>query len=386
MSRFLDKWNTFFAKATDASTEYGEAAGLSVLSTLTLGRRVLAGGPSGIPPNLFLMLVGESSVARKSTTVTFARKMIEEVDPKRVGPRDYTPEALLKWITTPDPGTKKGRSKLCLFAEEFGSDLARSVTYAKTMKADFCSLYDGESFEKVRMTGTITVSKPRVNMFAAAAYQMLASNLKSEDWASGYMMRFIYVQPTKLRPKFLLQPAWPKQEWDCASVAATTLREDLAKGYGALGFESAAEAYFTHWLGQIDQFVSGLTADAEIKGVYLGRFRVNVQKIALLYQLDIDPMSPDIGMAATDKAIKFAVRALWPSFEEVYARTTRDDVKALTAAIQERVRALGEVSRRDLTKEFGVTQLTRRVLETCVWSGSIVEVSIAGMPVLRWRS
>jgi hypothetical protein len=220
MSRFLKPWRDFFLAATDAPHEFCEAAGLMCLANVSIGRRELDVG-RGTRPNLFMMLVGDSSVARKSTSVSFAKLMTEAVECDRVGPRDYTVEALLKWMSVKDPATNKGRNKVALFAEEFGSDLARMEAYASTMPTDFCALYDGDSFEKIRVGSAqpLVIDRPRVNLFAAAAYQMLSTYLKPKDWLNGYLMRFVYVAPGSARPKNYVTPPWPKAEFENERIA-----------------------------------------------------------------------------------------------------------------------------------------------------------------------
>lgn len=368
MSRFLQPWRDFFLAATDASHEFCEAAGLMCLSGIALGRRELDVG-RGVRPNLFAMLVGDSSVARKSTSVSYAKLMLEAVECERVGPRDYTIEALLKWMGQKDPATQKGRNKVCLFAEEFGSDLARMEAYAKTMATDFCALYDGDSFEKIRATApTIVIDRPRVNLFAAAAYQMLGTYLHTSDWLNGYLMRFIYVAPTSTRQKNYLSPPWPKQEFDDARISLAVLRDDIVRAkFMRLPFEKAAENDFVNWVKSVDSYASKFSDASGAMHTYVSRFNVNVQKLALLYQLDEDPCAP-VSRNAVAQAVVFASTVLWPSFVHVYRTTTRDDYMGALTAILTVLNEEGPQLKRAIETRFR-SPIIRKVMEHVIWSG-----------------
>lgn len=366
MSRFFDPWRRFFLKATDASFEYCEAAGLMALSSVALGRRSLALG-RGLQPNLFMMLAGESSVARKSTSVSFARMLLDEVDPNRVGPRDYTVEGLLKWMMEKDPATGKSKNKVALFAEEFGSDLARANAYGPTMTADFCALYDGATFEKARAkAGTFRIDKPRVNLFAASAFHMLSNYLQTKDWLSGYMMRFLYVVPTSTRPAFTLAPSWPKVEFDAAVVAMKVLRDDLKRSYLTMGLDPQARQVFSAWAASVTQYAQAVQNEAFF--IYCSRFIVNVQKLALLYQLDIDP-TVDISLPAAQQAISFAANVCWPSFVTTFQKTTKDDFDFILLSVLTALKA-GPMSVRQLEDtRRGFT--FKKAIDYATWAGLI---------------
>jgi len=353
----------FFAKAVDAPFEYGEAAALMTLSTVALGRRALDYGQNGVRPNLFMMLAGDSSVARKSTCVGFAQSLIAEVDDQRIGPRDYTVEGLLRWMQEKDPVTKKGRNKVTLFAEEFGGDLARMEAYAGTMATDFCALYDGQSFTKVRAkSGSISIQDPRVSLFAACAYPMMQKHLKPRDWFTGYLMRFVFVTPNPytMRPSTPHAPPFPHPEFRACVSALKILRDDLYQSrstHAKLQLDSQASSFFT-------QVVSALRPTqgmSHITQTYLARFSVNLLKLSLLYQLDLDPYS-NVSTLAVQQATNFALQVCWPSFETAYAKTAMGDFEGLFAAVFSRLLTNGPTSRLDLAREFFANEGLERVV------------------------
>lgn len=362
MSRFIAPFRQFFLKATDAPLEYGEAVALMTLASIAVGRRELDYG-SGIRPNLFLMLAGPSSAPRKSTSVAFSKKFLKDVDEERVGPRDYTVEGLLKWMQEKDPQTKKTRNKVSLFAEEFGSDLARMEQYAGTMATDFCALYDGESFEKVRAkSGFFRVEKPRVNLFAACAYPMLKRYVKPRDWMNGFLMRFLFVVPAQYRNQYPIAPPFPAPDYSNASTALKTLRDDLkssASSYAKLRLDQNAEAYYASVMAQLNAVAQQLGPTPQ---TYLARFGPNILKLSLLYQLDIDPYSW-VTAQAVHLAATFALGTCWPSFMETYKQTAMGDFETLFYSVYDTLREAGvPISRADLARKYWGNELLDRVI------------------------
>lgn len=362
MSRFIAPFRQFFLKATDAPFEYGEGAALMTLASIAVGRRELDYG-SGIRPNLFMMLAGPSSAPRKSTSVGYTKRFLKDVDEQRVGPRDYTVEGLLKWMQEKDPNTKKTRNKVTLIAEEFGSDLARMEAYAGTMATDFCALYDGESFEKVRAkSGFFRVERPRVNLFAACAYPMLKRYVKPRDWMNGFLMRFIFVVPTQYRNQYPIAPPFPHPDYSIAATALKTLRDDLKSSvtsHAQLRLDQQAENYYAHVMAQLQHAAALL---GPVPQTYLARFGVNILKLALLYQIDIDPFSW-VTAQAVHLAAHFALTVCWPSFTETYKQTAMGDFEALFYAVYDTLRETNTpILRKDLAAKYWGNELLDRVI------------------------
>lgn len=370
----MHAFKNYFLNATDASPEYAEAAGLMTLCSVALGRRWLEYG-RGIRPNLFMMLCGPSTIGRKSTSVSYSKMFTQEVDQDRVGPRDYTIEGLLRWMAEKDPVTQKTRNTVGIFAEEFGADLARAEAYASTMATDMCALYDGEDFTKVRAkSATIHVNKPRVMLFAACAYSMLQKYMKPRDWTNGFLMRFMFVAPQTVRQKWVLQPQDPKPLWLTALTHLQILQRDLQQQHLGIRLDPAAEQIFAQAMGQLDMARLGPVAQT-----YRGRFGINVMKLGLLYQLDIDPMMP-VSTLAMAQAIDFAYRVCWPSFVTAYTKTAMNDFEGLFFSVIEYLaQRHGQMtSRADLAQEFLANQLLDPVIEYLKKQGLVLFQKIQG--------
>lgn len=342
-------WRTFFLQAVDAPAVYGEAAGLMALSTLALGHRWVETG-QGIAPNLYMLLTGDSSVARKSTSVRFARQAVEEIEAGLVGPKDYTMEGLYKWMQVKDEKTGKGRTKFGLFAEEYGSDLARAEAYGGTMREDFCGLYDGDDFSKVRAkSDSITILRPRINLFGGVAYRLLSQYCSRRDWDTGFFMRFLFIAPTpeQMREKTVLPPKFPRQHWQYAMQQLGALYDSWKGNPYGLAITPPAEAHY-------GQFISSLpmpVGDDGIAQIYIERLRSNILKLALLYQLDRDPHS-DISLDAMIDACNFVAYSLWPSSQHVYKVTTAREFSTALNTVVELARRPNGITREEMYRTF----------------------------------
>lgn len=338
---FMQAWSYFFERATDAPAAYGIGSGLMALSTISLGRLKLDNGQRGINSNLYMMLTGPSSIARKSTSVQFAQTAVETLEPSYVGPRDYTMEALASWMATSvAPGHHQAhstkRNRVCLFAEEFGADLAKRSQYNASFDTEFCHLYDGSSTEKIRADSrkSVRVDSPRVNIFAACAHTFLERYLSYDDWMSGFLLRFLYVEPTALRPRFASQPTFPHAEWGEAMRNLQWIKQalDYRSGLGLIpgsGLSPEARAVYESYT---DWLASQVKEDGPPKN-YLGRFFHSVLKCALLAQLNIEPQSLVVSYAAMMDAVKWSADIFWPSFLSVFKLTTQNDPKSLKSRL-----------------------------------------------------
>ena len=279
MSAFLAPWRAFFQHATDASHDYTEAAGLAALSTIALGKTVVNLG-SGVLPNLYLMLVGESSVARKSTSVRYAQRIVNEVLPGRVGPGSWTIAGLRQWMKSKDENTGRQKTKFTIFAGEFATALDAANQFDLQMPSTMCTLYDGDDWREARATGAFVIEKPQVGIFTAAAYAMLSKRVTTNDWESGFMLRFLFVEPKHPRPAFAKQPPHPASLWDAAVTGLRHVLFGLEQLQRPMVFEPAAEQAFEAIVQSYG--TAAAAADDSILPTYIGRFSVMVAKLAML--------------------------------------------------------------------------------------------------------
>lgn len=368
MSRFLSAYHAYVSKASDMPYEFAHAGALNCLSGIALGRRWIERG-SGIRPNLFQMLVAGSTKDRKSTGVRLSTELLEAVDPDRVGPADFTAEALISMMRA-RPGQKNDRNKLVLPIEEFGQYLAATSSYGATLNATLCALYDGSDFKKARSGKKLQIiRKPRLSIFAAVAWGMLEKYSDPTDWLTGFYARFVFVCPDPAVPRhrYATTPPTPKVELQAAQIALADLRNELKQSVGAMAVLPAAEAL-------LDQYAkSFIDVDDPVMAAQRERYLNAVWKYAILYQIDDNPAFP-IGPQAMQYAILYIQKA-WNAFLKVYMATAGSNFAKISNRILTLADAAGPegVTKREVYRRHHLDPgLLRPVLDSLVAMGMIV--------------
>jgi hypothetical protein len=342
-SIFIDTYLDWFLNSTDAPHIFGESSALMCLSTAALGKRWLRGADK-VNPNLYLALVGPSSRARKSTSIKRSREIVEAVIPNRIGPTDYTAEGLFKWMQEKDATTGKSRTRLTLFGSEFSADLARSKGYKNSFRDDITNLYDGFDIEKTRsgFGKNVTILAPRVSLFAAITYEGLKDNTTGTDWQTGFLMRFLYVTPDAWRELRVVPAPEDPLRKQAAIDAFGTLWDmlDCNNPMGLVLSPAATQMYATAYLAHMRQIEQSKTDDREQPHeIYMQRFWPNVRKLALLFQLDMDPFV-DVSDVAMDRALTFAANC-WEGYRRAHRETTNGDFGTLANIVIETITAAG---------------------------------------------
>jgi hypothetical protein len=172
------------ATCTDANTCYHIAGGLSILTqTAPMNLHVNFGTP--MYANLFSIVVGPSSVSRKSAAIGIARNLIDEALPGAVGEVPGSEEGLVEALR------EKPRQLICY--SEFGSFLAKTEEgYLLPLKTRLNEAWDcsplGRALAK-RRAGP--VNNPRLSILAGSTPGYLERHTEPTDWLDGFMARWL---------------------------------------------------------------------------------------------------------------------------------------------------------------------------------------------------
>lgn len=315
MSQFLAAYEKYAASVTDAPHDFLHAAGLSALSTISLSRRWIERGSSGIQASLFMMLLAGSSRDRKSTAVNQAIDLLREVEPARVGPEDFSGEGLI-WALCPQNGGI-AKTRMIIPAPEFGNYLATAAkNHGNNMSPTLCRLYDGDTFERARSgQKMLKVKKPRVSMLGGVAFGMLEKYGDPTDWVTGFFARVLWISPMKRRPRFSAPPEPNKHEYMVVRDKLRDLRTMLKVQKMPLAVSPGA-------LQVYEAFDNELPAELPdpAQAAQRERLMISTLKLSLLYQVDLDHNAA-ISTQAMDAAVQFSRRS-WESFQIAYADST----------------------------------------------------------------
>ena len=96
----IEKFVEYGNKATDADTIYHKANVFMVLSCLLSSKLKIEIDQSLITPNLWLIILGESTYTRKSTALNLAKQFVEDLDPDCLLATDASPQGILDGMST----------------------------------------------------------------------------------------------------------------------------------------------------------------------------------------------------------------------------------------------------------------------------------------------
>jgi hypothetical protein len=186
---FVERYIKWASKLGDAAPQYHQAGAFVALSSLLSGSVLLPTSYGVIVPNIWFMILADTTLTRKTTSMDIAIDLVMEVDDDVVMATDGSIEGLLASLAA-----RPNRPSVFL-RDEF-SGLLEQMTrkdYMAGMPELFTKLYDGKMMKRVLRKETVEVRDPRLVVFAGGIKQRVTSLLTFEMVGSGFMPRFIFV-------------------------------------------------------------------------------------------------------------------------------------------------------------------------------------------------
>jgi hypothetical protein len=208
-----------FEGKTEAPTEF-ILSSLLVSLSCALGNRVSipSGLASSIKPNLYMMLIGDSTFLKKTTSLNYGMATLRALSTEKkkhficekeryesalknketllqkpkdqsfLYPDDLTLEQLLVKMQDKPDGV--------FVLSELGAFLARMESgYGSGLKEMLTSLFDGKAphLRETKTSGSFLVENAAPSLVGASTFQWLQNHLKDGDLLSGFLGRFLYV-------------------------------------------------------------------------------------------------------------------------------------------------------------------------------------------------
>lgn len=184
----------------DAAWQYHQAGAFITLSTLLTGAVRLPTSFGVMLPNMWFMILADTTLTRKSTAMDIAMDLCLDIDPDCVLATDGSLEGLMTSLSL-----RPGRPSVFLRDEVTGlmESLTKKDYYAGMMET-LTKLYDGKYQKRVLRREVLEVKDPVLIFFAGGIKEKMLSLLNHEHVASGFLPRFIFVSAesdiTKLKP------------------------------------------------------------------------------------------------------------------------------------------------------------------------------------------
>ena len=186
---FIEEYVSWAKQLGDAAEQYHPAGAFIILSTLLSGNVKLPTSFGTVIPNMWFMILADTTLTRKSTAMDNATDLLMEVDDDSLLATDGSVEGLLTAL-----GTRPNRPSLFLRDEVTG--LIESMSkkeYMAGMMETLTKLYDGKHMKRILRKETIDVRDPILVIFAGGIRNKMTQILDNNHISSGFLPRFIFV-------------------------------------------------------------------------------------------------------------------------------------------------------------------------------------------------
>jgi len=197
---FVERYIEWASGLGDAATQYHQAGAFIILSALLSGKVALPTSFGTIVPNLWFMILADTTLTRKSTAMDIATDLLIEVDPDAVMATDGSVEGLMTGLSM-----RPGRPSIFLRDEFTG--LIEAMTkkdYMAGMPEMLTKLYDGKYSKRMLRKEPIEIKEPILILFAGGIKNRTQQLLTLDHISSGFMPRFLFLTAesdvTKVRP------------------------------------------------------------------------------------------------------------------------------------------------------------------------------------------
>lgn len=239
---FIDEITDLVISMTLAPAEFCRLVALVTLATAMLRNARLPLSFSPIYANLYAVIIAMSSFYNKSTAINMARVFLKRAQlPHLIFPSQMSPEGLVEHMSKQAHGL--------ILNDEIGRILgSHNVKYQSTLKSDLTDYYDCKDIDRVLRSGTISVKEPYLNILGATTPEDFYDNVTQKDWRSGFLARFLYVQPPAGKPNFSLSAGIYTDDYD-QQIGILARRLQVVATYSKTDFifQGGAFALWDEW-------------------------------------------------------------------------------------------------------------------------------------------
>jgi Protein of unknown function (DUF3987)/RepB DNA-primase from phage plasmid len=190
----IDDYRTWASESTDAVAEFHELCGTILLSALmSTTLRLHTQQHSAIVPNLWGLILGDSTLTRKTTAMNMAMDFLMEIDRDLILASDATAEGLLSALST------RPKMVSIFFRDEVTGffDAINHKDYLKAMPEIMTKMYDVPKYMPRRLRKeTFVVSEPIFIFFGGGVSDRFYSLVEEHYFESGFIPRFLIMRGT----------------------------------------------------------------------------------------------------------------------------------------------------------------------------------------------
>jgi len=204
MARRLKNWLESYLEYTfdtEPAQQFHKWIGLSSIASALRKKVWFRFGRIRVHPNVFVVLVSEPGIARKTQAIAYGEEVVGEVSAIVTSADAITPQAMLEDLETsiaeemlPD-GTSMRHNSLSIISGEFESFLGQRKDNTK-MLVLLTDLYDCKIRPyryRTKGAGSNVIASPFLNLQAGTTPESLASSLPSTAIGGGLTTRILFI-------------------------------------------------------------------------------------------------------------------------------------------------------------------------------------------------
>lgn len=277
---------------SDGFSEYQLGGVLAILSTLINRRASLALNVGTIFTNLWIFILGVSTISRKSTAIKRADEMIIFTNSWAKLSFPGSGEAFIEDLegdrrTEKYPPECKGHG--ILIKDEAAQLLASmQKTYMSGMRDVFCDFYECTFFSRMLRSGqrnkktSFVLNEPYLNVLLATTPDNFSSLTNTLDLTSGWLLRFLFIFPNyerKLRDK-TARAEGDKERYNAVLKQIVDL-STFFKGHTIeFNFSIAGQSFYNQW--ERDHVARIQKSGIDDRGAF-DRLSVYALKLSMIY-------------------------------------------------------------------------------------------------------
>jgi hypothetical protein len=197
---FVERYQVWARNLGDAAPQYHQAGAFIALSSLLAGAVKLPTSFGMIIPNLWFMILADTTLTRKSTAMDLAMDLVMEIDDDVLLATDGSLEGMMTSLS-------QRQSRPSVFLRDEFSGLLEAMTkkdYMAGFAETLTKLYDGKPMKRLLRKEVVEVRNPILIVFAGGIREKTCGILTHEQVSSGFMPRFVFItaesDPTKVKP------------------------------------------------------------------------------------------------------------------------------------------------------------------------------------------
>lgn len=186
---FVDRYIAWAKTVGDAAEQYHVAGAFVALSSMLCGAIRLPTSFGTIAPNVWFMLLADTTLTRKSTAMDLAMDCITEIDESIMMATDGSMEGLMTALSVRD------NMPSVFLRDEFTGlvEQMHKKDYMAGMPEFLAKIYDGKTQKRMLRKEEIKVKSPRFIIFAGGIKTKMQRIIQHEHVESGFLPRFVII-------------------------------------------------------------------------------------------------------------------------------------------------------------------------------------------------